>query len=566
MGRRVKVWLGLLLTLGVLGIVAYRSAPGLVKDAIEDRYPVEIDAVELRWGVVRLINVQVDQKVSRFQVEGILEQVDVIPFEGGAVHIDGGSLTVKAGETTKTAESPGKTRPIYGKNLNVVVEQGKASATLTGVQVVKESSRRQEVRFERGVVEYDGHQAIVWGGRADSQRPIAFLSKVEVEVNMPFELPLVTRTNTLTLHSARVWYDDRSVEADKMTYGPVTAEQVHIHVDEEMRFGAGAVEINHRWVALYPVRLKTVTLYAPLDIRQGKGEVLIGIGPTTLTFNPEVYSLDGEASCSNWLDLVPTPLPEALANKANHFKGEMTFHIQVKPKPEFKLWHSCKYQCKRSPIAPLRKGTWTYKAYNKEGERFEREMGFNVEGWTDLTNVPLAVYKAFVTLEDPGFYRHKGILPGAIKNSLIANIEKGTFVKGGSTITQQLAKNLWLPRHKTLMRKVHEAFLAMALESCFQKTELLELYLNVVEFGPDLYGIGPASQHFFKKDVSLLQPVEAFYLAKRLPKPLTKPPPTERTLAGIRRLMLQLANSGFISEHMLVDDRPLDTTGWEVNE
>lgn len=560
------VWLGVLLTLGLSGYVAYRSAPDVVKDAIEDRYPVKIDAVELQWGVVRLINVQVDQKVGRFEVDGVLKQVDVIPFEDGAVYIDGGSIEVEVGKATEAVGAiPGRARPIYGKNLNVVVERGESSAVLTGVEIVKESSRH-DVRFKRGVFEYDGHQAIVSDGFADGKRPLVFASKVEVEVNMPFELPLVTRTNTLTLHGVQIWYDERNVSADKLTYGPVTAEQVHLHVDEELKFGAASVEVNHRWVALYPVRFKTVTVYAPLDIQQGKGEVLIGIGPTTLTFNPETYSLDGEASCSNWLGLVPTPLPEALKNAAERFKGELTFHIQVKPEPEFDLWHSCKYSCARLPIAPLRKAKWTYLAYNKDGKRVPREMGMNVEGWTSLTDLPLAVYKAFVTLEDPGFYRHRGILPGAIKNSLIANLEKGTFVKGGSTITQQLAKNLWLRRHKTLMRKVHEAFLAMALESCFSKSELLEIYLNVIEFGPDLYGIGPATQHFFKKGVARLQPVEAFYLAKRLPKPLTKPPPTERVLAGTHRLMLRLANSGFISKHMLVDDRPLDTTGWEVNE
>jgi membrane peptidoglycan carboxypeptidase len=117
----------------------------------------------------------------------------------------------------------------------------------------------------------------------------------------------------------------------------------------------------------------------------------------------------------------------------------------------------------------------------------------------------------------------------------------------------QLAKNLWLRRDKTLGRKVQEFFLAQALESCFTKDQILELYLNVVEFGPDLYGIGPAAERYFKVSAAAISPVQAFWLASILPRPRSAVPPDAATLERIRKLMTRFAGDGKIPEAYLED-------------
>jgi membrane peptidoglycan carboxypeptidase len=99
------------------------------------------------------------------------------------------------------------------------------------------------------------------------------------------------------------------------------------------------------------------------------------------------------------------------------------------------------------------------------------------------------------------------------------NITAGKFVRGGSTISMQLAKNLWLAREKTISRKIQEAVLTTYLEQKMTKTQMIELYLNVVEFGPDLYGIGPASHHYFAKDPGSLTLSQSLFLASLLPNP-----------------------------------------------
>jgi membrane peptidoglycan carboxypeptidase len=124
-----------------------------------------------------------------------------------------------------------------------------------------------------------------------------------------------------------------------------------------------------------------------------------------------------------------------------------------------------------------------------------------------------------LTTEDGSFYRHKGFNHSAIRASLIANLKAHRFVRGASTITMQLAKNLFLSREKTIARKVQEVILADYLEQTFTKEELMELYLNVIEFGPDLYGIGAAADHYFAREASELDLSESLLLATLLPRP-----------------------------------------------
>lgn len=120
----------------------------------------------------------------------------------------------------------------------------------------------------------------------------------------------------------------------------------------------------------------------------------------------------------------------------------------------------------------------------------------------------------------------------------------------------QLAKNIWLNREKTLGRKIQEFFLAQTIESCYSKDEIMELYLNAIEFGPNCYGVEAGSQHWFKRDPGELTPVESFWLASILPQPSRTGPPTEHSLNKIKSLIKQLATNDRIPADMLefIDD------------
>lgn len=126
---------------------------------------------------------------------------------------------------------------------------------------------------------------------------------------------------------------------------------------------------------------------------------------------------------------------------------------------------------------------------------------------------------AVIVSEDGGFYGHQGVDWFEMRESFEKNLEKGAFARGGSTITQQLAKNVYLSQEKSLLRKAREIIIALQIEDLLSKDEILEKYLNVVEFGPNLYGAKAASEFYFKKSPSDLSAAEGAFLAFLLPSP-----------------------------------------------
>lgn len=139
--------------------------------------------------------------------------------------------------------------------------------------------------------------------------------------------------------------------------------------------------------------------------------------------------------------------------------------------------------------------------------------------WTRSAAIPPEMKWAVILAEDSRFYKHEGIDVKAIKNAIKYDLEKKSFARGASTITQQVAKNLFLSREKTLSRKAKELVLAHRMEEQLTKGRILELYLNVVELGPMVYGIGHGARYYFGKPASALTPRECAFLAAMLPGP-----------------------------------------------
>jgi Transglycosylase/Domain of Unknown Function (DUF748) len=126
---------------------------------------------------------------------------------------------------------------------------------------------------------------------------------------------------------------------------------------------------------------------------------------------------------------------------------------------------------------------------------------------------------SIMTTEDSGFMKHHGFIVSEFRSALIKNLKAGYFRYGASSITMQLVKNVLLYREKTLSRKLQELFFTWDVENSLEKERILEIYFNVIEYGPGLYGIGPAVQHFFGKTPKELTPVEAAFFSSILPAP-----------------------------------------------
>ena len=159
-----------------------------------------------------------------------------------------------------------------------------------------------------------------------------------------------------------------------------------------------------------------------------------------------------------------------------------------------------------------------------------------------LSRVSPAMQRAVVVAEDARFWEHNGVDWEAIRTAARQDWDRGRISHGGSTITQQLAKNLYLSPARTPWRKLRELAIALRLEKELPKRRILELYINVVEFGPRTYGAEAASRRYFGRPAAALSPSEAAMLAAMIPSPriydpVRHPKRVERRAAQIRRRM-----------------------------
>lgn len=172
-------------------------------------------------------------------------------------------------------------------------------------------------------------------------------------------------------------------------------------------------------------------------------------------------------------------------------------------------------------VEPLRKrsANMTIQVKDWQGNHHPFVVGPKNQHWTGSRSIPAVMKWAVIVAEDDSFYRHEGIDVAAIRKAIQYDLEQQSLARGASTITQQTAKNLFLSREKSLVRKVREIILARRMEQELTKGRILELYLNVVELGPMVYGIGHGARYYFGKPASALTPRECTFLAAMLPGP-----------------------------------------------
>jgi monofunctional biosynthetic peptidoglycan transglycosylase len=202
-------------------------------------------------------------------------------------------------------------------------------------------------------------------------------------------------------------------------------------------------------------------------------------------------------------------------------------------------------------VAPLAKAglSMTIAVKDWKGKVHPFVVGPGNPRWTPYGILPAALKKAVIASEDANFYSHEGVDYEAIREAIKADLRKGKFVYGGSTITQQVAKNLFLTREKTLIRKVKEFVLARRIDDALSKSRILELYLNVVELGPMVYGVGHAANYYFGKHPSALTVRECAFLASMLPGPRVYNPyrKMDRVMKRSDRILRRMVAAGMIS-------------------
>ena len=194
-------------------------------------------------------------------------------------------------------------------------------------------------------------------------------------------------------------------------------------------------------------------------------------------------------------------------------------------------------------VRPLRTANPAVTAFMELRAREARARGKTprrVQHWVGYAQISPDLKRAVLVAEDSAFWQHEGIDIDQIRESLEADLEKGRMVRGASTITQQLAKNLYLSPSRNPIRKLRELLITRRLEAELTKRRILELYLNVIEWGDGIYGAESAARVYFHKAALELDPEEAALLAGAIRNPRRlNPAHPSPGLVRIQRLILE---------------------------
>jgi monofunctional biosynthetic peptidoglycan transglycosylase len=172
--------------------------------------------------------------------------------------------------------------------------------------------------------------------------------------------------------------------------------------------------------------------------------------------------------------------------------------------------------------------------------------------WVGYGEISPHLKRAAVVAEDITFFSHHGFELAEMRDALARALEEGELPRGASTITQQVAKNLWLSPARSPLRKLREAILTWQLERALPKRRILEIYLNVAEFGPGVYGAEAASRRYFGKPAAALDEAEAARLAASLPAPRQWHPGSGSGAAErhAERVLRRMARAQFLWKHL----------------
>lgn len=225
-------------------------------------------------------------------------------------------------------------------------------------------------------------------------------------------------------------------------------------------------------------------------------------------------------------------IPEGLFTnfKGVHVKGNLSYNLDFfvdLSDPDSLLFES---ELKRHHFSVLSYGQtnlakinepFLYTAYEKDEPVRTFMVGPENPNYRTLDHITPYLQASILNSEDGGFYQHRGFSEESFRNSIISNIKEKRFVRGGSTITMQLVKNVFLQRNKTIGRKVEEALLVWLIENqnLSTKDRMYEVYLNIIEWGPMVYGANEAARFYFNKDVAKLTLAESIFLASIIPRP-----------------------------------------------
>jgi hypothetical protein len=301
-------------------------------------------------------------------------------------------------------------------------------------------------------------------------------------------------------------------------------------------------QLNHEKIASNDILVP----YANLDAEMVVGSNFVELDSTSTimlkkaTFHPflkytlsphkiyEVKIHTDKQDAQTFLDGFPKGLFESLEGLkvAGQVQYDLNFHLDTSIPDSVKFNSTLKpfnFKILKWGVTDLQKvnSTFVYTPYEYGKPMRDITIGPSNPNFTPLGQISSNFKNALLTSEDPSFSTHKGFVEESIRKSIAINFKEKRFVRGGSTISMQLVKNVFLSRQKTLARKAEEILIVWLIENnrLISKNRMLEVYFNIIEMGKNIYGIGEASRYYFGKRPSELNVGEGIFLANIVPRP-----------------------------------------------
>ncbi len=566
--KRKKLISAVVITV-LTALCAWLAAPSLVAYMVKSKakergWDVSFESVVWSSSEVKLQRVTASNAWVQANLDEVVISVDGTQLK--AVHAKGGKAVVDVSKRPK-GESKGSIKTSAenmavevagvcgngrvhameaGKSEDGAVWAARASGTCAGWSADMEGLRRSEglLKIERASIQR------IASGASESDKPklpepakMTSIPDMEVRVG---ELRVGTASSWMTATAVRLSKRSGEVDLDAEVvtagvtpeWGEVTAKQASVHavIEDPLSVSARASSIGGGVEAIAKDQVEARSVYVAgtvsrakdggyeangVTLKTGSLEALVHVRYTDRQ-NLRVDVNTPKTSCQAALDSAPP----AFVDRISGFKmsGTLQPEVHVEGKDgKFDVQLGFQNRCKVESVPEL----MSVKVFSKPFRRsvpgvkgpIEVESGPGSDEWTPADKISPFMAKAVMTTEDTGFLVHHGFVEQSIASSMKENLEKGHFARGGSTISMQLAKNLWLSRTKTISRKAQEFFLTTYLEQSLKKEEIMELYLNVIEYGPEVYGIRQASAHYFGKSPAELTVSEAAFLASLLPSP-----------------------------------------------
>ncbi|MEO8705114.1 MAG: transglycosylase domain-containing protein [Kofleriaceae bacterium] len=395
---------------------------------------------------------------------------------------------------------------------------------------------------------YGGVPGTLWTAKGPLD-PRAMTASIELEAkrfNLDRLAPILQRTPVVDYAGTSV---DTKVRLDLAPTGAKFAGEFHLRglnvghpmlADKEVHdldlSGKIAGSFDRTKGVLQLDQGDFVTRNVPFSItgivaRPRPGEAAVAVGEVPKRGPGGIQFLTGHfvippIECQRVLAAIPTEMAPYMSGYKlrGTFEVDLDVDIDWAKLDELKLGgHVGLRNCKVTdePADSPRRLTKEFEHYVEvdQGKWHSFVVGPANEDFVPFEDISPFLVKSIMSTEDSAFYFHRGFITSEFRTALVNDLKAGGFKYGASSITMQMVKNVLLYREKTLARKLQELFLTWHVENTLSKDRILEIYFNVIEYGPGLYGIGPAAKHYFGKAPKDLTPVEAAFFSTILPAP-----------------------------------------------